>query len=547
MGNNSSGSVERDIVTNLKLVYKKNTALQKYKNDIKQSKIDSLIGPDKEAAQKQLKLQKALEFSKRKVQRLNIAMKQEKLATIEADKAFDKASKSLGKFGKFAQHGTKQLVKFNGTALSMMFFGMAINRVFKKAMSSIFDGYKKAIPASSEFNRQTLALSANWEFFKFQLADAFAKSDLFQKFIGFAINLLHTFEKLPVPVKAFLVDMVALAIVLGTLAVVFGTMSLGIGAIINSFTTISAEGVITYGILGKISTTLWAIASYDLANITTGVETLGAKALGLYKSFSFAKLMTGLLNLGKGLITTAKIFAGTLGGAITIFGLSFLLAMKISEMGIKSLGLKYTSTLNTMKGTALDAFVGIAGIFGIIIPGAIRAVLKWALDAMWKGGKGLADALIAGLTGKSMSKAFEKQWQSFDMKSILNNEIMKPLNTLGQSAITIKKKLGWVKPIKDATDQMQKLNNLQDDFINQMDYYNAKNKYSGMEVNPITNQPILQSTIPSNSNSSRVTNIIPTVIQVNTPEEVLNYVTPQARTQVDLIMHQVAGSGGTGQ
>ena len=538
---NSGGSIERSIVTDLEFVYINNGALQEYKNELKKAKIDSLAGPDKKAAQAQYNLQRELQKSKQTLQAHQIAMKHEKLATIEADKAFDKASKSLGKFGKFAQHGTKQLVEFNGTALSMMFFGMAINRVFKKAMSSIFDGYKKAIPASSEFNRQTLALSANWEFFKFQLADAFAKSDLFQKFIGFTIGLLHTFEKLPVPVKAFLVDMVALAIVLGTLAVVFGTVSLGIGAVINSFATISTEGVITYGILGKISTTLWAIASYDLANITTGVATLGAKALGLYKSFQLAKLGTGLLNLGKGLVSTAKIFAGTLGGAITIFGLAFLASMKLSELGLKILGLKYTSTMNEMKGIALDAAVGIAGVFGIIIPGSITALLTWILTAAYKVGTGMVKAVIAGFKGESMVDAFKKEWSTFDIKSMFNQDVIIPLKTLGKSSLTIKKKLGWVEPIKKASNEMQNLNNLQDKFVTQMNGYNNENNKNIISGASLTAQPLLQPSSYGQNNAHHVTNINTTVIQARTTEEVLNHVNSEARTNVDLIMHQVGG------
>jgi len=232
----SNNDIERKIALNIETVYKKSDAIDKLKLDMKSIKIDNIADKQiKDLEVRMLKLAKSVRLAKNRVHKYKIELQKAKQAQKDAADKANKLGKTFSKVAKFAQIGQKAVVGFNGAALSMMFFGMALQRVFIGALSSIYEGYKKAMPQASEFNRQTTALSANWEFFKFQLADAFAKSDLFQRFISLGISLLQTFQRLPQPVKELVVDFGIMMAVLGTLAVAYGTLSLGVGALIDTF------------------------------------------------------------------------------------------------------------------------------------------------------------------------------------------------------------------------------------------------------------------------------------------------------------------------
>lgn len=161
-----------------------------------------------------------------------------------------------------------QTVKFNGNMLSLMFFGMQLQKTMTGALTSIFEGYKKIIPESAEFNKLTTQLSANWEFFKFQMASALANSPLFTTFIQFIITAIKWLQALPEPVKTFLGFLMIITAGLGAIAFTVGVWALGMGSIINIASTISI------GISGIVTATkAWAIAN---GSVTASVLTMYA-------------------------------------------------------------------------------------------------------------------------------------------------------------------------------------------------------------------------------------------------------------------------------
>lgn len=179
-----------------------------------------------------------------------------------------------------------EVVRFNGNMLSLLFFGMQLQRTFNSALKSIFEGYKKIIPESSDFNRMTTRLSANWEFFKFQLADAFAQSDLFKTFVRIAISLLQVFQKIPEPLKELIVWFLIIGSIIGGILFMVGTWALGIAGLINvtaafggAWTVVSGTiGLVTKGIQGVITlTTLLATTWAGFALIFVAVALLWKK------------------------------------------------------------------------------------------------------------------------------------------------------------------------------------------------------------------------------------------------------------------------------
>lgn len=155
------------------------------------------------------------------------------------------ATAQNGKFTRTLTEGLNrssiELVRFNGNMLSTLFFGMELRRIFSGAIKSIFEGYKKIIPEGNEFNKQTTQLSANWQFFKFQLADALAQSTVFQVFIGFAINMVKIFQKIPAPIKTFIGVLLIVLGVIGAILMFTGIWALGVGSLINLFSVLKAS------------------------------------------------------------------------------------------------------------------------------------------------------------------------------------------------------------------------------------------------------------------------------------------------------------------
>ena len=88
----------------------------------------------------------------------------------------DQVNESMGQF-KLTEQQLKrmqiQTKKFSWSFLSLMFFGMILQRTFGNAFKSIFDNYKKIVGLNSEFTKSVMKLQANWSYLKFAIANAF--------------------------------------------------------------------------------------------------------------------------------------------------------------------------------------------------------------------------------------------------------------------------------------------------------------------------------------------------------------------------------------
>lgn len=153
----------------------------------------------------------------------------------------------------------KGIMGFNGALLSTLFFGMEMQRIFGGALKSIFEGYKKIIPEAHEFNKMVTQLSANWEFFKFQLADALGKSALFQTFVQIAITLLKAFQGLSEPVKTFIGYLLIAGAALGTFMLYFGIIGLGVAGLVDLAAAAGKVGVAFSGM------TAWLVTPQGIA------------------------------------------------------------------------------------------------------------------------------------------------------------------------------------------------------------------------------------------------------------------------------------------
>lgn len=209
------------------------------------------------------------------------AMVKKKLDAVEDSAA--QARVPLGRLGTALNFKkTKEgLIDFNGDMLSLMFLGMALRGVFEGALRSIFDGYKKIIPENDKFNREMTKLTANFEFFKFQLAQTLASSELFTILTGSVNGLLKILQGLSPQMKQFIIVGLGIGAIVSIFLMWLGMMALGIASIKNL-------GITAKGSFAQV---------YDnFKPILKGFRQLAL----LVKNFSLSKVVASLKAFGQG-------------------------------------------------------------------------------------------------------------------------------------------------------------------------------------------------------------------------------------------------------
>ncbi len=293
--------------------------------------------------------------SSKHLMKLRRQMKKLKQATKSTGKTFEK---------------TKKKMEFDGDAMGIMFFGMAIQKWAVGGLTAMFESYKKIIPESSEFNRQTTVMSANWELFKFQLADALTKSPMFQVMTQKLISMLKTFQALSPETKKWIGYLTAGMAVLGGSMFIFGTMTLGIKSVIGKLMSLGGafEAVGTKGLgfkdklssLGKgigiaAGVTLTVTGITKVISAIKGGDTTSLVGNGIATALALAGTISMFFNpaIGFGLIAAS---------AITMKITDIIVEIRDKEAAkeniIKAVNPLFEDTRNWFERTSQDWFGG---------------------------------------------------------------------------------------------------------------------------------------------------------------------------------------------
>jgi len=257
----------------------------------------------------------------------------------------DKEKVKLNKFEKGINKLNAAFIEFNGNMLSLLFFGMEMNRVFTGALKSIFESYKKLIPEQSEFNILTTRLAANWEFFKFQLADVFANSDFFKVLIQYAINLVQWFQQLSPKTKEIVVQFMLWGAVIGFLLEKIAVMWLGLSSLYNILKVMGAAKI--WGLFSNLAKLSFAVLIGDFKSVKEILTQIGVlKAWNKFKDLAkiaFDGVITGLKKIGE-IITTKmlpplKTFLLRWGGFIALLVITSYLWKKFVDRYLADVGL----------------------------------------------------------------------------------------------------------------------------------------------------------------------------------------------------------------
>lgn len=208
----------------------------------------------------QLKLQ--MKKSMKKLQGYNKTMKKNGEMTKHAEKQVKKLGKAQGQLGRLTKQTEK---KFAGWAMSMMFFGMAIQRVFKSILDAGVSTFQEVMHSVEGTVTPLDMLKASFEKVKYAIGSAISNYlDPFQEKIDEIIDKITEFiESHQDLVASFILGGLAV----GTVLMSFGMLKLGIDGIISAFGKLkilgtklfSAGGVFGEG--GLISGAISSLAS----------------------------------------------------------------------------------------------------------------------------------------------------------------------------------------------------------------------------------------------------------------------------------------------
>lgn len=311
--------------------------------------------------------------------------------------------------GNVMNKASEEVVKFNGNMLSLLFFGMELQRRAKAAFSALFEGFKKVIPEGHKFNQLTNRMSANWEFFKFQLARALTQTKLFTSFTKQVINLIKQLQQLPKPVKAFIAALLPITAAIGGILMMIGIWWLGLASVFNVAVKVKDMFV-------SMATTT-AVTSAKVNGLTGQIEETHKKV----KQFDWEKL-------GKiGVIVSATLALLVLAYSITnVIAKSEDAQKQWSKLGDAFLGLFNNvlpdgiTKVNSLNAAMLIVSMSIGNVVALL----------GMLTAMFLHGSKVLGLLVGHITGsvysafksmgdmmKNVAEAAEAMWNALRGKS----------------------------------------------------------------------------------------------------------------------------------
>lgn len=179
--------------------------------------------------------------------------------------AMQKATYQMDKQGEIIEKSTSRTLnmmpKFQFYWLSIMFLAMQAQRMMMGFWTSAAQTMTKIDYYTGAWHKQTLKLSAAWEYFKFVLLDTLAQSPLFQMLVQALIDLATWLSNL---------DPTQLQIVAG---IMVGFTALAIGAGIFSQIATLIMGLRTAGIVGE--GLLLTLGKIGLALAGVAIMTIG--------------------------------------------------------------------------------------------------------------------------------------------------------------------------------------------------------------------------------------------------------------------------------
>jgi hypothetical protein len=269
--------------------------------------------------------------------------------------------------------------------LSVMFFGMAMQRAFGGILRASFKTWNAVTEGTNKAGGAMTQLQAAWEFFKFSLFDALVSSGLFEKLVDIVLRLVEWWGNLSEKTKEFAGYALLAAAAIGAAMFAAGTIVLGVQGVSKVLSETDALGKQIKGMIGTIAIAYAFVQAADS-----------------FKDLEEGKWIDGLVGaIGAGLAGWGgiRILQGKKGGALIAVGLAFELVEQR----------KIFSTMMELFG----AFIGFAKAIGPLIAELISAgIANDLVSNIQSILRSIANAIAGALPG--MAKMIRKAASSLD-------------------------------------------------------------------------------------------------------------------------------------
>jgi hypothetical protein len=196
--------------------------------------------------------------------------------------------------------------QFRSEFLSIMFFGMAMERAFGGLLRSAHATFKQMTEGTDKANNAMTHLSAAWEFFKFSLFEALLRSPVFQRMIDWAMALIDWFAGLSDEGQQLVANILLIGAAIGTALAGAGIIVMGIQGV---STMLASAGIAA----SQVTTALAGIGFITLT-LMSGREALRAWDEGEFGTALFNAIKTAV----QGFAAYRVIRGGSAGPAIVL-------------------------------------------------------------------------------------------------------------------------------------------------------------------------------------------------------------------------------------
>ena len=200
--------------------------------------------------------------SLKKLQGMNKTVKKSGEITKKAETEYKKLGQAQGRLGAITKQTTKQ---FAGWAMSMMFFGMAIQRAFKSILDAGVSTFQEIAHSIEGTVTPIDMLKAGMDGILFAIGDAI--SNYLEPFLP---KIMEIIDKVGLWIQEhedLAASIVLIGLALGTVMMIFGMGKLGVDGLVAAFHLLKVSAVKIFasgGVLGKGGLVVGAIKSVAL-------------------------------------------------------------------------------------------------------------------------------------------------------------------------------------------------------------------------------------------------------------------------------------------
>lgn len=297
-----------------------------------------------------------------------------------------------GNFGLMSKQAKKMSQTFDMSSLSVMFFGMAMQRFFLGNFNAMLNTFKMLDKKGiMPLNRALTKMEAAWSFLSFSIMKAM--EPVLLPLIDSLVSLVDWFSELDPSILGVVGSVTLLLGALGAIGLLFGTIKLGLGGL---------------GAAGALDAVLGRGAAGAIGGLAKGALTLAIGVSFVWVGWEafLAGGKTLLDGLKEGDVGKAATGAGVALGGLLLLAFGGVLIAGVIVQVATALGFIGTAGATTAAATTAGATLGtafVAGIAGALMLVTVAGILAVAIGGMFLMAIGMINDRELGKSGNEIS------------------------------------------------------------------------------------------------------------------------------------------------